>query len=147
MEGFFLESLSRQIYNTMELRDCLYDLMAFIDKRSHKVNDGRLEGRLIFSYCSEFDHALVAPLMEEYLRLKEARLESAEVGDLEKEATCRQIDYISHYIVWLKNSRVFDFSKEVRLAKEGWHHEEGQPLMVYDCSGGEEAVMKLESKD
>lgn len=91
--------------------------MAFIDKNSHKVNDGRLEGKLIFSYCSEFDHSLVAPLIEEYLKMKESIIESVEVGDLEKEATCRQISYISHYIIWLKSSRVFDFSKELRLAK------------------------------
>jgi len=84
--------------------------------------------------------------MEEYLKSKESLLESVEVGDLEKEATCRQIDYISHYIIWLKDSRAFDFSKELRLAKEA-SQEEKQPLMVYDCSEGEEAVMKVEGRD
>ena len=89
----------------------------------------------------------MAPLIEEYLKSKESLLESVEVGDLEKEASCRQIDYISHYIIWLKNSRAFDFSKELRLAKEASQQEEKQPLMVYDCSGGEEAVMKVEGRD
>ena len=79
--------------------------------------------------------------------MKEGVLESVDAGDLEKEATCRQIDNISHYIIWLKNSRVFDFSKELRLAKEASQQEEKQPLMVYDCSGGEEAVMKVEGRD
>jgi hypothetical protein len=60
----------------MELRDCLYDLMVFIDKNSHRVDDPRLEGKLIFSYSSEFDHSLVAPLMEEYLKQKELILEA-----------------------------------------------------------------------
>jgi hypothetical protein len=64
LERFLLESSYTE---KSTIRKAMYNLMTFIDRNFEALSDPRAKDRIFLSYCDEFDHTFMGPLVQEHI--------------------------------------------------------------------------------
>ncbi len=107
--GKYLEECELELGDRVSLKNALYNLMVFLDKNSHLLNDPFVKNRLFLSFCDQFEPRTAAFLIHDYLMHVRTTIEFQKLKDSERREKRLELHFLRKFIQWLMESAYLDY--------------------------------------